>query len=108
MFLSELAAVVVVIDFVVVFADVGLSPEAGAASRRGWVLRIEGPDGGAVVGGGRIQPTYDPDSECKGAVDPVFWVVIFVYLVVRWFAPREAVRAVVLLCWNMDKFEVEK
>ena len=49
----------------------------------------------------------DPDAKGKDFVDPVFGVVFFVFAG-DGFASRETVGALMLVCRNMDEFEVEK
>ena len=106
--MGRLAAGVIAVGFAVVIIGIGLRVEVGAVSRRGCILHIKGPDCGAVVSCGSIQPTYDPDPECKGAINPVFGVVIFIHLVICWFALREAIGPVVFFSWDVNKLEVEE
>ena len=49
----------------------------------------------------------DPDAEGKDFVDPFFGVIFFIFAG-DGFASQETVGSLMLVCWNVDKFEVEK
>ena len=54
-----------------------------------------------------VLPSVDPDAESENVVNPFFWIV-FVFVFTRdGFASGEAVRSVVAVSWDMNKFKVK-
>ena len=102
-----MTAVAAVAIFTGVVVDIGLRAEAGTLSRRGLVLRVERPGGSTFISQCRVEPTYHPEAESERSINPIFWVVFIVVFTVHRFSPREAIRSVVLLGWDMDEFEAE-
>ena len=53
-------------------------------------------------------PSVDPNAEGEDVVDPVFRIFVFVVFARDGFASRQAIRALVLVGWDVDKLEVKE
>jgi hypothetical protein len=102
-----LTAIVAVAIFMGVVVDVGLCAEAETLSRRGLILRVECPGGNTFISQCGVEPTYKPEAECEHSINPIFWVIFIVVFTIHGFSLREAIWSVVLLSWDMDKFEAK-
>jgi len=49
-----------------------------------------------------------PDTEGKDLIYPFFWVAVVFIFAQNWLMSGKAIRAKVLLCWDVGKFEVKK
>jgi hypothetical protein len=54
------------------------------------------------------QPGGFPDAEAKGLVNPSFRVVIFIFFAISGLVPREAIRSLMFVSWDMHKFKIKK
>jgi hypothetical protein len=55
-----------------------------------------------------VQPSGLSDAKGEDVVNPCFRVIILIFLAVCGLVPREAVRSLVLVSWDVDKFKIEQ